>query len=262
MSTLAVIQARMGSSRLPGKVLKSIRGKAILLHIVERLRAVPSIDEVVVAVPDDDSNQVLRTFCRVQGISFWAGSENNVLDRFYGAACRHGGDPVLRVTADCPLVDPGSVEKLIAMYRTGEFDYVAVAAGADAEGLSTGRFPDGLDTECFSFTALQQAWKEATDPRDREHVTRFIWRQKQRFRCEKLFADSPYPKLRLTVDHPLDYELVNHIYTELDREGGIFPLAEVIDLLERKPELASMNKHLMEVQNYQAVLEDIASEDR
>ncbi len=256
MSTLAVIQARMGSSRLPGKVLKLIRGKAILFHIVERLRAVKSIDDIVVAVPDDALNQVLRTFCRVHGISFWAGSESDVLDRFHGAAVRHGGDPVLRVTADCPLVDPGSVEKLIEMYRTGQYDYVAIAAGADAEGLGMGRFPDGLDTECFSFAALETAWEQARDARDREHVTRFIWRQKQRFRCEKLFADSRYPKLRLTVDHPLDFELVNRIYTELDREGRIFPFAEVIDLLERKPELANINKHLIEVQNYKAVLQD------
>ncbi len=256
MSTLAVIQARMGSSRFPGKVLKPLCGKPVLLHIVERLRAVPSIDDIVVAVPDDAANQTLRTYCREQRISFWAGSETDVLDRFHGAARRYGGDPVLRVTADCPLIDPGTVEKLFAMYRTGEFDYVSVAAGADAEGLTAGRLPDGLDAECLSFAALEQAWREATDARDREHVTRFVWHQKKRFRCGKLFAEAHYPTLRLTVDHPLDFELVERVYCELGREGRIFPLAEVIAFLERNPEVAEINRHLIEAQNYRAVLED------
>jgi spore coat polysaccharide biosynthesis protein SpsF len=233
-----------------------LAAKPSLLHIIERLQAVPSIDDFVVAVPDDVSNQSLRTFCREQRISFWAGSEADVLDRFHSAARRHAGDPVLRVTADCPLVDPGTVEKLIAMYQTGQYDYVAVAAGANAEGHTTGRFPDGLDAECCSFAALEQAWREATDPRDREHVTRFIWRQKQRFRCGKVFAEWNAPVCRLTVDHPLDLELVRRIYSELDREGRIFPVAEVMALLERKPGLAEINRHLIDIQNYKAVLED------
>jgi len=256
MSTLAIIQARMGSTRFPGKVLQPIGGKAILLHIIERLSAAPSIEEIVVAIPEGLVDQPLRAFCREQRVSFWAGSETDVLDRYYGSARRYGGDPVLRITADCPLVDPGTVEELIAMYRTGEFDYVAVAAGADSEGLTEGRFPDGLDAECCSFAALEAAWRDATDARDREHVTRFLWKNKQRFRCGKLFAEAHYPSFRLTVDHPLDLELVRRIYEELGNGGKIFPVAEVIALLERKPELAESNRHLIEAQNYRAVVED------
>jgi len=256
MSTLAVIQARMGSTRFPGKVLQPIGGKAILLHIVERLEVVPSIDEIVVAIPDGAVDQPLRTFCREQRISFWSGSEADVLDRYYGTARRYGGDPVLRITADCPLVDPGIVEKLIGMYRTGRYDYVAVAAGADAEGLTDGRFPDGLDAECFSLPALEAAWRDATDARDREHVTRYLWKNKQRFRCGKLFAEAHYPSFRLTVDHPLDLQLVSRIYEELGDGGRLFPVAEVIALLERKPELAEINRHLIGAQNYRAVVED------
>jgi len=222
---------------------------------VERLGAVPSIDEIVVAIPDGVVDWPLRAFCREQRISFWVGSETDVLDRYCGAAQRYGGDPVLRITADCPLVDPGTVEQLIAMYRTGEFDYVAVAAGADSEGLTDGRFPDGLDAECFSFAALEEARRDATDPRDREHVTRFLWKNKQRLRCGKLCAEEHYPSFRLTVDHPLDLELVRRIYGELGG-GGIFPVAEVMALLKRKPELAEINRHLIEAQNYRAVVED------
>src|SRR5882757_5692370 len=112
MSTLAIIQARMGSTRFPGKVLQPIGGKAILLHIIERLSAAPSIEEIVVAIPEGLVDQPLRAFCREQRGSFWAGSETDVLDRYYGSARRYGGDPVLRITADFPLVDPGMVEEL------------------------------------------------------------------------------------------------------------------------------------------------------
>lgn len=256
MSGLAVIQARMGSTRFPGKVLELINGKAILLHIVERLRAVGPIDEIVVAIPDGEGDQPLRTFCRKNTISFWAGSETDVLDRYRGAAQRYGGDPVLRITADCPLTDPETVEELIAMYRSGSYDYVAVAAGADAEGLTEGRFPDGLDAECFSFAALETAWREATDVRDREHVTRFFWKNKHRFRCGKLFSDAHYSEYRLTVDHPLDLELVRRVYAELGAGQRIFGLAEVIAFLERESKVAGMNRHLMEAQNYRDVAKD------
>jgi spore coat polysaccharide biosynthesis protein SpsF len=256
MSTLAIIQARMGSTRFPGKVLQPIGGKAILLHILERLKAVRSINEIVVAIPDGAVDQPLRSFCREHRISFWGGSETDVLDRYYGTARRYGGDPILRITADCPLVDPGTVEELIQMYHSGHFDYVAVAAGADSEGLTDGRFPDGLDAECCSFAALEAAWRDATDVRDREHVTRFLWKNKQRFRCGKLFAAAHYPSFRLTVDHPQDLELVQRIYEELGNGAKIFPVAEIISLLERKPELAEINRHLIEAQNYRSVVED------
>jgi len=180
----------------------------------------------------------------------------DVLDRFYGAARVHGGDPVLRITADCPLVDPELIEKLIGIHRTGRYDYASVAAGADAESLEHGRFPDGLDAECFNFECLEQAWRKATDPRDREHVTRYIWRQKDKFRCGKLFAEEEYPRLRLTVDHPQDFMLISQIYEELYDESRVFKLSEVMDLLNRNPQLLKLNQHLIEAQNYRAVLEE------
>jgi len=256
MKTVAVIQARMGSSRLPGKVLKPILGRPMLGHIVRRVRSVATIDEVVVAVPDDVPNEELRQFCERDGISVFAGSENDVLDRFYKAARHHQADPVLRITADCPLVDPQLIGQLIEGFRSGGYDYFAIAAGADAGRLETGRFPDGLDAECFTFTSLEQAWREAQDPRDREHVTRFIWRQKQRFRCGQLYAKSDYGGLRLTVDHPGDFALVEKIYGELYQDDRVFLLPEVMDLLRRKSELGKLNAHLIQTTNYKAVLED------
>jgi len=256
MKTVAIIQARMGSNRLPGKVLMPIMGKPMLWHIVRRVRAAPSIDEVVVAIPDGPADQLLRQFCATNDIASFSGSEVDVLDRFYQAAQLHGADPVLRITADCPLVDPELIEKLIGMYRSGHYDYAAVSAGADAHRAEGGCFPDGMDAECFNFASLAKAWKEAQDPRDREHVTRFIWRQKGIFRCTKLRADREYPPLRLTVDYPQDLVVASRIYERLFSNGNIFHLADVVDLLQREPETIKPNEHLIEGQHYRAVLEE------
>ncbi|MFZ0799666.1 MAG: glycosyltransferase family protein [Terriglobales bacterium] len=256
MKTVVIIQARMGSNRLPGKVLMPIIGKPMLWHIVHRVRAVPSIDQVVVAIPDSPTDEVLRQFCATKNIASFSGSELDVLDRFYRAAQFYGADPVLRITADCPLVDPDLVEKLIGMYRLGHYDYAAVAAGADASRLEGRCFPDGLDAECFNFASLEKAWKEARDPRDREHVTRFIWRQKGLFRCMKLRADQEYPPLRLTVDYPQDLVVASRIYEKLFCEGNVFHLSDVVGLLQREPEIIKPNEHLVEGPHYRAVLEE------
>ena len=256
MRTVAIIQARMGSNRLPGKVLKSILGRPMLWRIVERVRAAPSIAEVVVAVPDNPANEVLRQFCADNQIALFAGSETDVLDRYYRAAQQFKADPILRITADCPLADPQLIERLIQTYGCGRYDHIGVASGAGAQLRPEGRFPDGLDAECFGFSALDRAWNEATDPRDREHVTRYIWNNKDMFHCGELTADQVYPKLRLTVDHPEDFELVTKIYESLYSEGRPFELADVMKFLENNPGLVDLNRKWTEAEDYRAVLEN------
>lgn len=256
MKTVAIIQARMGSTRLPGKVLKLILGRPMLWHIVERVRAVPSIAEVVVAVPDNPGNEVLRRFCVDNQIALFAGSETDVLDRYYRAAQQFKADPVIRITADCPLADPQLIERLIQRYASGSYDHVGIAAGAGAQLLDKRRFPDGLDAECFGFSALNRAWHEATDPRDREHVTRYMWNNKEIFHCGMLTADVVYPKLRLTVDHPEDFELVTKIYEAVYNEGRPFELSDVMNFLKNNPGLVDLNREWTEADNYRTVLEN------
>jgi spore coat polysaccharide biosynthesis protein SpsF len=256
MKTVAIIQARMGSNRLPGKVLMPIMGKPMLWHIVRRVCAVPSIDEVLVAVPDDGANKVLRRFCADNKIAHFAGSETDVLDRYYRAAQQFEADPVIRITADCPMVDPQLIERLIQTYKSGRYDHIGVAAGAGAERLGKGRFPDGLDAECFGFSVLARAWRDATDPRDREHVTRYIWNNKQIFRCGELTADVVYPKLRLTVDHAEDFELATKIYESLYSERVPFLLSDVMKFLQSNPALVEVNRKWTEADNYRSVLEN------
>jgi spore coat polysaccharide biosynthesis protein SpsF len=255
MRTVAIIQARMGSNRLPGKVLMPILGKPMLGHIVDRVRTVPSINQVVVAVPNDGANEVLRRFCADNRITHFAGSETDVLDRYYQAARQFEADPVIRITADCPIVDPQLIEKLIQRYKSGGYDHIGVAAGAGADRIDKGRYPDGLDAECFGFSALDRAWHDATDPRDREHVTRYIWNNKQIFHCGDLTADVVYPKLRLTVDHAEDFALVSKIYESLYSERSPFLLSDVMNFLERNPRLVQVNRKWTEADNYRSVLE-------
>jgi len=256
MSILAIIQARLGSTRFPAKVLQPILGKPMLWHIVDRVRHVSSVEKVVVAVPNGPKDEPLRRFCQEQGILCFAGSELDVLDRFYQTARHHGGDPVLRITADCPLVDPVLIQDVILLYRSGNYDHVGVATGAGADRIRQGRFPDGLDGECFSFAALERSWREATDPRDREHVTRYMWNNRHLFRCGNLISKQPYPKVRLTVDHHDDFLLVTKIYESLYSPSRPFLLDEVMDFLKKNPELLEINRRVAELTSYREVLEN------
>ena len=228
----------------------------MLWHIVDRLGHVPLVDKVVVAVPNGPKDEPLRQFCKEYEIPCFAGSEHDVLDRFYEAAKEYEGDPVLRITADCPLIDPGLIQELVELYQGGKYDHVGVATGAGADHLQEGRFPDGLDCECFSFAALERSWRDATDIRDREHVTRYMWHNRHLFQCSNLMAKRPYPKFRLTVDHPDDFRLVTKIYESLYSPDRPFLLDDVICFLNKNPELLEINRRIAEASNYREVLEN------
>jgi spore coat polysaccharide biosynthesis protein SpsF len=242
MRPVAIIQARMGSTRLPGKILKPLVGHPMLWHIVKRVASVKAIAEVVIATSVESRDDAIREFCAENEIACFSGSEQDVLDRFYQAATAHRGDPVLRITADCPLADPGVIARVIEMYATGAYDHVAVATGAGALYEKAGRFPDGLDAECFSMAALTRAWTEATAAADREHVTPYIWRVAGRFRLGMVRPDADYSALRWTVDNEHDLELIRHIYEGLYREGQAFDMHDVLRFLEEHPELTAVNQ--------------------
>ena len=243
----------MGSTRLPGKVLRPLAGAPTLVRIVERVRACPSIAKVVVATSDRDADGPIRELCENEAIEWFAGSEHDVLDRFHQAAARVHGDPLIRITADCPLVDPGLLAKLIALFEGGEYDHVGVATGAGALFLGQGRYPDGLDAECFSVAALERAWREATSAPDREHVTPYIWRHKDLFRCGQLTSPVDYSQLRWTIDNEADYVLIAQIYAALHRPDRAFGLDEVLRYLAAHPELAVANEAFVGKEGYREV---------
>lgn len=255
MSTLAIIQARMGSTRLPGKVLRPILGRPMLWHIVARVRQAGDIGQVIVATSDMLRDEPIRLFCSENNIACFAGSETDVLDRFYHAAVKYDGDPLIRITADCPFVDPEIIMSLLALYRSASYDYVSVATGAGAIFLDNGRFPDGLDAECFSFTALKRAWLEAHQPTDREHVTPYIWRNKPLFRSVHLTSPIDYSSLRWTVDHEADFQMVAQVYKALYTEDKPFLLTDILAFLSTRPDLAAVNQSLIGNEGYSKLWE-------
>ena len=252
---VALIQARMGSTRLPGKVLLPIVGKPMLWHIVNRLRAVPHIEEVVVATTTLSKDDRIADFARQYKVACFRGSEDDVLDRYYRAAIEFEADPVIRITADCPLVDPQVVSRLLELYQTGSYDHVGVAIGAGAIFMNEGRFPDGLDAECFSFAALERTWLEATETGDREHVTPYMWRVPGRFSTGTLKSEQDYSHLRWTVDYEADYQLVSQVYEALYREDKPFLMADILHYLESHPELAAINQAFIGKEKYRELWE-------
>lgn len=210
---VAIIQARMGSTRLPEKVLKPILDRPVLWHIVNRLRSVKKIDEIIVATSVQPNDDRIEEFCASENIKCFRGSEDDVLDRFYKAASFFNATTLIRITGDCPLIDPDLISQLIDYFSDNNFDFCGIAAGAGvAKNGFEGRYPDGLDAEIFTMQALTIVWREAQGPLYREHVTPFIWKQPERFNLGTLKSkDKDYGDLRWTIDNEEDYHLIQRI---------------------------------------------------
>ena len=249
---VAIVQARMGSTRLPGKILNSIQGMPMLWHIVNRLNKVDEIDKVVIATSNLPTDDPVYQMTKKYGISCFRGSESDVLMRFFNAAVIAKANHVIRITGDCPLVDPPTVSKLIKLYLDGNYDFCGVSCGAGvANKTNINRFPDGLDAEIFSFKVLQEAHNEANTDLQREHVTPFIWKDKKRYSSATLFPEtSDYSDLRWTVDNQEDFDFVNWIYDMLYPNNSHFDLPDILELLENNPDVMT-NKHLIGQEGYE-----------
>lgn len=256
MSTIAIIQARMGSTRLPGKVLKLLVGRPMLWHIVHRVKASEGVDSAIVATSERSENDVIRDFCAKEGIDCYAGSEDDVLDRFHRIAEKTQATTVLRLTADCPLADPDLIGRLITAYHIGNYDFMSTAAGAGASRDKQPRFPDGLDCEVMRAAVLNRAWCGATKPLDREHVTPYVWRNPQFFKIGKLSPKYDLSHLRFTVDRAEDFELISRIYAALYSSERHFLLDDVLAFLAQHPGLAVVNHSGIGQEGYEALWEN------
>lgn len=233
---LAILQARVSSSRLPGKVLKQILGRPMLERQIERLRRVTAVDQLVIATSSEASDDPLEKLCGELGVDCFRGSLNNVLDRFYQAALPHQPDHIVRLTGDCPLTDPDVIDKLVAFYLEGKYDY--------ASNTIEPTFPHGLDAEIFSYQALMKAWQEATLPSQKEHVTLFIDSQPELFKIGVYKRSPDLSHLRWTVDEPEDFEFVSKVYEKLYPGNPEFTTEDVLALLQASPELSEINSHI------------------
>lgn len=233
-----IVQARMGSTRLPKKVLKKVMGKPLLDYQIERLRKVLSVDEIVVATTTNQEDQVLVDFCVSKKIPFFLGSSEDVLDRFYQAAKRFHADVVVRITSDCPLIDPACIEEVIQLYLTHQPPYAYVSNALKRS------FPIGMDAEVFSFAALEEAAKEATAPEEREHVTPFIYRHPERYACGIVTHAPNLSHLRLTVDTREDFMLISNILEALYPRTPNFTLDDILKTLKKHPTWPQINAHI------------------
>lgn len=237
--TVAIVQARMGSTRLPGKVLIRASGRSMLWHMLRRLRECHEIDEIVVATTLAERDEAIVHEAERCGVRSFRGSEDDVLDRYYRAAFAHDADAVVRVTSDCPLIDPDVVDRVVATFRGGEYDYVSTNHPAT--------FPDGLDTEVFSFDALREAWAHASHPHEREHVSPYIWDNPERFRIGNVAHEVDLSQReRWTLDYPEDAEFLVRIIDALHLpDGPCFRMRDVLAFLHAHPEVRAINaKHV------------------
>ena len=220
----------MGSTRLPGKVLKDIAGRPMLFYQMERLRRVKRAERIVVATTDQPADDAVERFCQKEKIACVRGSEHDVLARYHLAIERFPADVVVRITADCPLIDPAIVDEAIAAY---EPDYVS--------NMLETTYPYGMAVEVFSAQALREAHREAKDPAEREHVTPFIYRHPERYRLRSLTMAPNLSHHRWTVDTPEDFELVSRLLKTLKPH---FTLQDVLAVLDEHPDWCAINAHV------------------
>ncbi len=233
MKIVIIVQARMTSTRLPGKVLKVVMGKPLLEYQIERLRRIKSVDEIVIATTTNDTDQPIVDFCNRLSVPYFRGSEEDVLARYHGAAEKHNADIVVRITSDCPVIDPAVCEEAITYFLNNQdqYDYVRLE-----------QYPRGLDAEVFSYKTLDECFKEATDNPDREHVTPFIYRHPERYRVKHVKCNEDFSHHRWTVDTTEDFELVKCIIEELYPINPKFNFDDMLDIMKKNPEWYYINR--------------------
>jgi glutamate-1-semialdehyde 2,1-aminomutase/spore coat polysaccharide biosynthesis protein SpsF len=238
---VAIIQARMGSSRLPGKSLAEIENRPMLWHVIQRVKRARLVDRVVVATSTAPADDAIEAMCRENGVACYRGSENDVLDRFYHAALAEKPAKVVRITADCPLIDPEVIDRVVQRFERGDLDY--------ASNAMVRSYPDGLDTEIFSFSVLERAWHEANKASEREHVTPYL--RSEKFRTANVENDSTslYQHYRWTVDEAEDLEFIRAVYKAF-RERETFGMKDVLELIEKNPGLEKMNSEIVSNRGY------------
>lgn len=232
----AIIQARLSSTRLPGKVLMEVLGRPLLSYQLERVRACRELDEIVLATTTNVADNRLVDFAKREGVAYFRGSEDDVLDRFYRCALAAGAEHVVRITADCPLFDPAVCELAVREYFAAGVEY-----------LHTGpRFMEGLDCEIFSFKTLERAWSEAIRPYEREHCTQYIVNHPELFTAVSMENDRDDGMFRITVDEPADFAVVKALLEELSVSGRLLAGAdELRTLLASRPDLLALNAHIL-----------------
>lgn len=233
---VAIIQARLGSTRLPRKIFAELANKPLIWHVVDRLKYSQRIDKIVLATTDTSTDDELAKWAQNEGIALFRGSENNVLERYYYAAKQFSADVIVRITADDPFKDPIIIDKVIEKLFDERLEF--------AYNNNPPTFPEGLDTEIFTFSALEKAYLQSVDDYEKEHVTQYFYRNKNNFKQANYSNDHNLSGFRWTIDTELDYEMTKHVYDILYKENEIFLMDNILKLLEQNPKISQINKEV------------------
>jgi len=227
----------MGSSRLPGKALKDIQGRSMLARVVRRAQRSSLIDRLIVATTDKEADDAIASECKILGVSVFRGSEDDVLDRYYQAAKAFSAEAVVRITSDCPLIDPDVIDRVVSVFLDNRPDY--------ASNTIENTYPRGLDVEVFPFSALEKAWRNASRDFEHVHVTPYIYLHPELFQKLSVIAEKNWSFYRWTVDTAEDLALVRAVYEKMGADDH-FSWRDVLDLFEREPGLAELNRHILQ----------------
>jgi spore coat polysaccharide biosynthesis protein SpsF (cytidylyltransferase family) len=240
MKIVGIIQARMGSTRLPGKMLLSLGGKLVIEHVFNRARTAKKLNQVVLATTVSPADDLLADWAEKNSIPYFRGSESHVLERYYECAKLFEADVIVRLTGDCPLLDPQVIDDVVDAYLSGDGKYEYVS------NIHPPTFPDGLDTEVFSFSALEKAWQEATLLSEREHVTPYIWKHPEIFPASNVSCTVDGKSINLseerwTLDTPSDFNFLNAVVKHLESSEGKLDFFSIFNLINANPKWREIN---------------------
>ena len=228
----------MGSTRLPGKVLLEINKIPLLKFQIDRIENSKKVDKIVVATTVAREDDSIESFCVNNQIEFYRGSQNDVLSRYYECASNYQADIIVRLTADCPLSDPGLIDKVVSLFLKSKADYAA-----NTIPVKTSNWPDGSDVEVFSFEALERAQRESTSAEEREHITFFFWKNKENgFKTIQLDNEDDWSKYRFTIDYPEDLKVIQLLMDEIESRQVFGNIEEIIKIFKSKPEISKINE--------------------
>lgn len=240
MSIVCIIQARTGSTRLPNKILKKIKNKTVLEHDIERVLKAKTVDKLVIATTERIEDNVIVEIAENCSVGYFRGSEDNVLSRYYFAAKKYNAEVVIRITSDCPLVDPEIIDNMVNQFielrSIDNIDYLSNKIKMT--------YPRGLDVEVFSFEALEKTFFEATQNFEKEHVTPYIYLNPDKFKIKNYENDIDYSMFRWTLDTEEDFLLIKTIYDHLYDENKLFLFKDVLKYVQENPEISKLNEHI------------------
>ena len=249
---VTVIQARSGSSRLPGKVMMEILGKALLLRMVERVQRSKLAGTIVIATTTEASDDIIEKLCQSEGLLYYRGDRDDLLDRHYQAGKLYGAEAVVKIPSDCPLIDPKVIDKVLQYYLDNDFDFVS--------NLHPATYPDGNDVEVMSWSSIERAWREAGRALEREHTTPYIWENPDLFKIGNVVWETGLDYSmsdRWTIDYPEDFIFIKTIYEQLYPANPVFDLQDILHLTRQNPDIFSINNKYAGVNWYRNHLDEL-----